>query len=144
MQKTSIRAALRRYRLLWVPPFLLLLGILFYPQLLAAEHFTAKHILSCPFHDITGLYCPGCGGTRSLTALLHGHPLTALHENPAAIALLLFLLLSYAEHVGLLFGKHWKLIPRSRLFWYILLAIWLIWAVLRNFIPVLMPFTPPA
>ena len=144
LQKKSVLQCLRRYWLLWIPPVLLVLGVVFYPQFLAVEQFAARHIFFCPFYEVTGLYCPGCGGTRCLTALMHGHPLLALHENPATIVLLLFLLLSYTEHVGLLFGKHWKLIPRNRVFWYILLGLWLVWAVLRNFIPALMPVMPPA
>ncbi len=127
------------YRLLWIPPVLLLLAVIFYHQLLAVEQFLARYIFSCPFHEVTGLLCPGCGGTRSLTALLHGHPLLALHENPLTPGLLLFLLLSYFEHVGLLFGKQLRLYPRSRAFWITLICIHLTWSVLRNFIPVLMP-----
>ena len=26
----------------------------------------------CPFHALTGLYCPSCGGIRAAHALLHG------------------------------------------------------------------------
>lgn len=36
---------------------------------------------TCLFHQITGLNCPGCGGTRAVYALLHGHLLTALKDN---------------------------------------------------------------
>ena len=43
---------------------------------------------SCPFHELTGLYCPGCGSTRMLYFLLHGHPLLAFREN--ALAMLVF------------------------------------------------------
>ncbi len=43
---------------------------------------------SCPFHELTGLYCPGCGSTRMLYFLLHGHPLLAFREN--AMAMLVF------------------------------------------------------
>lgn len=27
----------------------------------------------CILHMLFGIYCPGCGGTRSISALLHGH-----------------------------------------------------------------------
>ena len=43
--------------------------------------------LLCLFHELTGLYCPGCGSGRAALALLHGHPLRAFGHNP-----LLFLL----------------------------------------------------
>ena len=35
----------------------------------------------CEFHELTGLNCPGCGGTRAAYQLLHGHLVRALHEN---------------------------------------------------------------
>jgi hypothetical protein len=35
----------------------------------------------CQFHELTGLNCPGCGATRSLYALLHGHLKLALKDN---------------------------------------------------------------
>ena len=41
----------------------------------------ANRLPKCLFHEWTGLYCPGCGGTRALYALLHGDLKTSLHEN---------------------------------------------------------------
>lgn len=35
----------------------------------------------CVFHALTGLECPGCGGTRALYCLLHFHLAEALHYN---------------------------------------------------------------
>ena len=35
----------------------------------------------CEFHELTGLNCPGCGGTRAAYQLLHGHVLQSLHDN---------------------------------------------------------------
>lgn len=35
----------------------------------------------CEFHELTGLNCPGCGGTRAAYQLLHGRILPALHDN---------------------------------------------------------------
>lgn len=37
---------------------------------------------SCPIHILTGILCPGCGGTRALHALLHGRLAAALELNP--------------------------------------------------------------
>ena len=35
----------------------------------------------CVFHALSGLQCPGCGGTRALYCLLHFHVAEALHYN---------------------------------------------------------------
>jgi hypothetical protein len=35
----------------------------------------------CALYTMTGIYCPGCGSTRALYQLAHGHLLTALHYN---------------------------------------------------------------
>ena len=35
----------------------------------------------CIFHEITSLYCPGCGVQRSFHALLNGHVLKAMDYN---------------------------------------------------------------
>lgn len=42
----------------------------------------------CPFRAATGLDCPGCGGTRALTALVRGDPLRALDHNLLTVVLL--------------------------------------------------------
>lgn len=39
----------------------------------------------CIFHEITGLYCPGCGGTRAVRALLKGHIITSFIYNPIVL-----------------------------------------------------------
>ena len=39
--------------------------------------------IPCLFHELTGFYCPGCGGTRAVLALLAGHPvLSFLYHLP--------------------------------------------------------------
>ena len=49
----------------------------------------AKWLPKCMFYHVTGLYCPGCGATRALSAMLHGDMKASLHNN-----LLLFPLLA--------------------------------------------------
>ena len=38
--------------------------------------------MPCAFHSLTGLYCPGCGGTRAVRALLSGHPVLSFLYHP--------------------------------------------------------------
>ena len=42
--------------------------------------------LPCPFHAVTGLWCPGCGMTRGMHALLHGQVRAALGFNLLLVA----------------------------------------------------------
>lgn len=42
-------------------------------------------LLPCAFHTFTGLYCPGCGGTRAVTFLLHGDSIRSLIYHPFVI-----------------------------------------------------------
>jgi hypothetical protein len=39
------------------------------------------HLPPCVFHEVTGLYCPGCGAARALHHLMKGELLAALRSN---------------------------------------------------------------
>ncbi|MDO5560753.1 MAG: DUF2752 domain-containing protein [Oscillospiraceae bacterium] len=93
----------------------------------------------CPVFLVTGLYCPGCGGTRAVKALLDGRFLTSLIDNPSVITILLILLLLYVEKLLQAYGKNIKIIPRSKTFWYVLSGIFVLFYIARNFIGFLMP-----
>lgn len=45
------------------------------------EAFVKLAFWTCPIKTI-GLYCPGCGGTRALLALIQGHFLESLWYHP--------------------------------------------------------------
>lgn len=49
---------------------------------------TTDLLPSCAFHEMTGLYCPGCGSTRALHYLLHGELREALRYNALFVLVL--------------------------------------------------------
>ena len=55
----------------------------------------------CPFRVLTGLTCPGCGSTRALHQILHGHIVAAFTLNPLFVIAIPFLLLALLRHTSL-------------------------------------------
>jgi hypothetical protein len=86
----------------------------------------------CQFHRLTGLNCPGCGGTRAFYALLHGHFATALRDNALLMGALIFLAarggwFGLNRYCGRTNGEFF---PAKFLWW--LLLVMLAFTVLRN------------
>lgn len=44
-----------------------------------------EHIRPCMLHKLTGLYCPGCGGTRAVRSLLTCDILKSFYYNPVVV-----------------------------------------------------------
>jgi Protein of unknown function (DUF2752) len=88
----------------------------------------------CPFRALTGgLYCPGCGTTRALHELLHGHLGEAFGLNPLmmlVLPLLGYSLLSWARFA--VTGRALPAILVSPLWGWLVLVIVLAYWVLRN------------
>ncbi len=49
------------------------------------EIFHGLFHMPCLFNLITGLYCPGCGGTRAAVYLLRGHPVQSFVYHPLVL-----------------------------------------------------------
>jgi hypothetical protein len=74
-------------------PFLLLTAGIVIPLLyFFVFPLYQQYFPKCLFHEVTGLYCPGCGSQRAFVALLNEDIVTALHDNALATLLLPFLL----------------------------------------------------
>jgi len=80
------------------------------------DHWLPK----CPFHELTGLWCPGCGSSRAACALSHGNLVEAFRHNvlflPALAALVwvwcAFALRSFAPSTS---ERTWTRNPLTRL-----------------------------
>lgn len=88
----------------------------------AFDPATSRFYPPCALHSLTGLQCPGCGGTRALHQLLHGNVRAAFQLNP-----MLFAAMAFVPAVAVrpaIVTKPW--------FAWTAAAVLLIWAVLRN------------
>lgn len=69
-------------------------------------------VIPCFFNTVLGIYCPGCGGTRALSALLHGHFLKAIWYHPFipyfAVIFSGFLLTQGFRRLGIKGIRGWK------------------------------------
>ena len=87
----------------------------------------------CPFHSITGLYCPGCGSQRAIHEILHGNLWEGLKHN--LLFLLLIFVLGYQIIIYYfeLFGRntHKNILHRPLTTYAILIIVILFW-IFRN------------
>lgn len=51
-------------------------------------HWLENHLLACPFKQLTGVDCPGCGIQRSLLALFRGEWITSFKLYPATLPII--------------------------------------------------------
>ena len=104
--------------------------------LYAVNPATTRIFPPCPFHALTGLYCPGCGSTRCLHHLLHGRVATAFDLNPLLVVMLPFVAVALAREVLRVTGRapprRMKGAPFHRWWVWALLAVVLAFGVARN------------
>lgn len=96
---------------------------------------TAGWFPKCPWHQITGWQCPGCGSQRAIHSLLTLHPLDALRHNallPIAIPLAALVIYLEAFRPRPLEGLRRRL-TSHRLILGTLIAI-VLWTILRNIV----------
>ena len=100
--------------------------------------FQNPFVPACSFYSFTNLYCPGCGMTRALHAVLHGHPGEAFAYNVMWPLLLLFVIGSFSLWFQFLITGKSPFQPVNRLFgkypsigWIIVILLFSFW-IMRN------------
>ena len=88
---------------------------------------------ACMLRTVTGLYCPGCGGTRAMRMILTGRPFLSVVYHPAVLYMA-YLVWVYAVSFALNRLSRGKLSftgPRPWHF-YVLIALILLSFVVKN------------
>ncbi|MFG2635496.1 DUF2752 domain-containing protein [Streptomyces sp. NPDC048362] len=97
-------------------------------------HQPGQLLPRCPFHLVTGLLCPACGGTRMVYDLMHGHLGQAWLDNRALLLAAPFALALWGRWTWEgLHGRAWR--PRmGRMVQVAVLATAVAWTVVRNLV----------
>lgn len=110
--------------------------ILMYPEQLACA--VRESSPGCWFRRLTGLACPGCGGTRAAGALLKGNILAAFQYNLFLPIAIIFLITEYIRMVRIYFlkGKDWRESLLYRRIIQGMLWLVLLWMFSRNLLEI--------
>jgi uncharacterized protein DUF2752 len=87
---------------------------------------------SCPFHRLTGLYCPGCGSLRALHDLAVGRYAEAVGHNLLVVPALVWLGWWWVSRAAAAASVAVPEPPSSERFCRGLLAVLVVFTVLRN------------
>lgn len=106
--------------------------------LVLVKHLYAAWVMPfmppCILRTFTGLLCPSCGMTHAVFALCRGDIAEAWQCNALIPLAVLLFVAWYIELLIGSFGRAKKIIPRSPVFWFTVLGMVFVYAILRNVI----------
>lgn len=89
----------------------------------------------CVFYSKTGYYCFGCGGTRSVEALLHGDIWKSICYHPFPVyAMAIFMVFMMSYTVSVLSKKRIKHIKLRSFYFYIAIILVILNCLIKNYL----------
>lgn len=91
------------------------------------------------FHSLTGLYCPGCGGTRACRLLLSGHIFQSFWYHPGVVvAAALYVWFMVSHTIESLSKGRLKIgLPYTDKFLYLEAAVIILQCFVKNLVKIL-------
>ena len=87
----------------------------------------------CVFNRVTGLYCPGCGGTRAVRALLHGHFIKSVWYHPfVAYGAVVYAVFMVSHSIRIFINHNVRGMKYRNVYIYIWLSILILNFIVRN------------
>ena len=96
----------------------------------------------CLTHTLLHLYCPLCGGTRAVEALLHLQIGEAWRYNPLVVFGAVVALVAEGIAWGRFFAKKKPLLPLPQRWWILPAAVFVAYFLLRNLLMILWGIDP--
>ena len=97
------------------------------------EWYFPEDVEMCMFYATTGLYCPGCGGTRAFMALFSGHVLKAFYYHPAGMyGVFLYIIYFVSQTIVRLSKGKIKGMKFHPVYLYIMIGLILVNFIIRN------------
>lgn len=87
----------------------------------------------CRFRALTGYYCPGCGGTRAVDALIRGQIIASLRYHPAVLYVFIGVIIFSLSHtLNILTRKKIRALLFRESFFYVMIGLIALQWIIKN------------